>query len=70
MMKNDSCQVEPAFAGAIPTCFAPYGDNKTDGLEKKTFWPRGKAKDEFRKYTSEWAYVIIILCVFLNNISS
>ena len=55
MMKNDSCQVEPAFAGAIPTCFAPYGENKTDGLEKKTFYPRGKAKDEFRKYTSEWA---------------
>ena len=47
--------VEPAFAGAIRQCYAAYGANKTDGLEKKDFYPRGKAIDEFRKYTSEWA---------------
>ena len=56
-MKNDSCSknIPEAFQGAIRQCYAPYGDNKTDGLETKTFSPRGKAQHEFRKYTSEWA---------------
>ena len=54
-MKNDSCEVVGAFRGAIPRCYAAYGENKTYGLETKDFHPRGKAKDEFRKYSSESA---------------
>ena len=55
IMKNDSCMVEEAFAGAIRQCYAQYGANKTEGLETETFYPRGKSVDEFRVYTSEWA---------------
>ena len=54
-MKNDSCEVVPAFQGAIRQCYAPYGANKTDGVETRTFFPKGRAGKEFRKYTSEWA---------------
>ena len=54
-MKNDSCQVESAFKGAIRQCYAQYSRNKTYGVENGTFFPRGKAGKEFRKYSSEWA---------------
>ena len=53
-MRNDSCTVEPAFQGAIRKCFAQYSANKS-GVDNSTFFPRGKAGKEFRKYSSEWA---------------
>merc|ERR1719273_2827320 len=56
VMRNDSCVVPEAFAGAVRQCYSVYSANKTDGLEKGDKYPRGKARDEFRKYTSEWAW--------------
>ena len=48
-MRNDSCHIETAFAGAIKTCYAPY-DNDKDKLDTENF---GLAHfGDFRKHSS------------------
>ncbi len=47
-MRNDSCEIEKAFQGAIRQCYSPYTSDPGK-LEMGNFTPT------FRKYTSEWA---------------
>ena len=51
-MRNDSCEIEAAFSGAIKVCYAPYSNDKAK-LDMSTFglgiFP------EFRKHSAHSA---------------
>ena len=55
-MKNNSCEIEKAFEGAIRVCYAPYTNDK-EKLDTEPFGlgEYGLKYEMFRKHSSEWA---------------